>query len=159
MISIGYDTLTDATDNLDRISIGFYGITTVLSSSGWQKYYAFTNNTVWNPIPLGNVFGWYAIPGTFNPWPSTPQVVVISALDSTQYIGIAVLTSLNIPDSIPVNLSNTAVTSISLTGWGSYAGILNDGSLSITNGSDILTGASNGVGAVNGLGGSGGTRK
>lgn len=157
MISIGYDTLTDATDNLDRISIGFYGITTVLSSSGWQKYYAFTNNTVWNPISLSdNLFGWYAIPGTSNAWPSTPQTVVISALDWTQYVGIAVLTNLGIPNSDPVNIPNT-VNKIVLNGRGSYAGILNNGLLSTTNGDDQLIGWSYGVGAVNGLGGSGGT--
>jgi hypothetical protein len=156
MISIAHDTLTDdfSESLLSRKRpIRLYGNTIVLSSSGWQKYYVITDNTVWNPIPLNsNLFNWYAT-GTFNAWPSTS----ISSLDLTQYVGIAVLTSLNIPDSIPVNLSNTAVTRISLTGWGSYAGILNDGSLSTTNGSDVLTGASNGVGAVNGLGGSGGT--
>jgi hypothetical protein len=157
MISIAHDTLTDATDNLDRISIGSYGITTVLSSSGWQKYYAATNNTVWNPIPLNNdLFGWYAIPGTFNAWPSTSQAVVIYALDWTQYVGIAVLSNLGVPNSFPVNIPNT-VTKITLGGIGTYAGILNNGSLSTTDGEDKLAGISYGVGSVNYLGGSGGS--
>ncbi len=139
------------------VSIGSYGVTTVLSSTGWQKYYAATNNTVWNPIPLNNnLFGWYAIPGTFNAWPSTPQAVVISALDWTQYVGIAILTNLGIPNSDTVNVPNT-VDRIILNGRGSYAGVLNDGSLYTTDGEDYLLGASYGVGAVNGLGGSGGT--
>ena len=139
------------------VSFGSYGVTTVLSSSGWQKYYATTNNTVWNPIPLNNdLFGWYSIPGTFNAWPSTPQAVVIYALDLTQYIGIAVLSNLGVPNSFPVNIPNT-VTKITLGGRGSYAGILNDGSLSTTDGDDQLAGISYGVGSVNYLGGSGGT--
>ena len=132
-------------------------VTTVLSSSGWQKYSATTANTSWNPIPLGSVFGWDAISGTFNAWPSTSQDVTISALDWTQYIGIAVLSNLGIPNSIPVNIPST-VSSIFLSARGSYAGILNNGLLSTTDGNDQLDGTSYGVGsAVNGLGGSGGT--
>jgi len=139
------------------VSFGSYGVTTVLSSSGWQKYYATTNNTVWNPIPLNNdLFGWYSIPGTFNAWPSTPQAVVIYALDWNQYIGIAVLSNLGVPNSFPVNIPNT-VTKITLGGVGSYAGILNDGSLSTTDGDDQIAGISYGVGSINYLGGSGGT--
>ena len=155
MISIARDKLTDPMDDFykpllaRKPRIRLYGNTVVLSSSGWQKYFVTptNSNTTWNPIPLNSdLFNWYAT-GTFNAWPSTS----ISAQDVTQYVGIAVLTSLSIPDSIPVNLPNT-VTSIALTGWGSYAGILNDGSLSTTNGSDILTGLSNGVGGIGGTG-------
>ena len=79
-------------------------VTTVLSSSGWQKYSATTGNPIWNPIPLGKVFGWYALPGIVNAWPSTSRIVLISALDWNQYVGIAVLTNLGIPNSVPVNV-------------------------------------------------------